>query len=159
MNLENCFKNRSWNIRRYGIQGYWLDEASVRSTDKFDTCVLCTHVPLIAFFDEVYSFVLSHGSYLTCRSHWLILPAMQSIPLAVNSIIELIRTFSALMESERASSSNLRHVFYPETIAFKWTTSRIMLPLVSRSQNWPFFLWLYKTKSYVLMFRWPYILV
>ena len=88
-------------------------------------------------FGEVCSFVLSHGSYLTCRSHWLILPVMQSIPLAVNSVIELIRTFSALMESEWLSSSHLRHVFYPETIAFKWTTSQVMLPLVSGSHNWP----------------------
>ena len=42
---------------------------------------------------------------------------MQSITLAVNSVIELIRTFPALMESERPSSSHLRNVFYPETNA------------------------------------------
>lgn len=102
-------------------------------------------------FGEVYSFVLSHGSYLTCRSHWLILPVMQSIPLAINSVIELIRTFPALMESERQSSSHLRHVFYPETNALSGRLRRSCFHWLHGLTSGPFFLWLYKTKLYVFI--------
>lgn len=75
-------------------------------------------------FGEVYSFVLSHGSDMTCRSHWLILPVRQSIPLAVNLVVGLIRIFPALMESEHLTSSPSRHVFYPETVALSGRLSR-----------------------------------